>query len=492
MADQPTDANVHQSAAAEVAALFAEQGSAPTIPGMPGEDPAPAAEPQEAAAGETPAAPAAEPSDEEVFGELDLGDVGVDDDEPRTPSGPPNPISDADIAEMRSILGEKSEGFTRDQLKVLHDKIIFGTEKGHRYRTAMKTVRDAEQALGREITSPDDILQYAQGAQTLDAMVSAVKSGEQGAAGVLRELMIDSRGQEYPWAQNIRNAARSLVSADLDAQVQSARTEATSGLVDTLAARAANHFANGEKDNGAAWLDAANRVNFLLHGEAHPKRGEIAQGRYERGASAPPAPGPQPVPSTKPGAPPAQADEDPEKARMRQEIEQYRLGQLRAQAESWGDQADGTVSEMASKALAPLKQLVDAGQLEQRIYDREVEDYVDRIYNNIGPELRDIGMKAQQAIKTGQTQSLSWLQGQFKQRVAQAVRQTRIEFLTPYKQRIVELSGRAATAQTRTKQAGASTEATGGGTPAAPTVNTKLPPGDRDGNAAWVRQQLLG
>lgn len=465
----------------------------PAAPAAP-----PAAPPADGSAPETPPDPAApadptaeaapEPSDEELFGDPEIPWEAADDD-PETPaaaeSAVPNPLSESDVDEMKAILGKGADKLSRDELKTLHDKAIFGTERGMRYRTAYKTVRDLEASLGRSITGPDSLLPYIQSGQTFDQMVEAIKSSPVGARDVLVRLTQNSRGEQYPWADHIREAAEGMFGPDTSSIADQAKQSAVVDLTEQLAERAADHFRNGEKESGQVWLDTLNRVYFTQTGQPHPRRAEIMQGRYERTA-------PAPAGAPDPARPASEADpnDDPEKAELRARLARLEQGTLRSRADQWGATADDIFQTTAKAALAPIKKLADSGVIAERVYNAEVSNYVERLYSEVGQDLQSIGQKALQAIQGGDEQSLAWLASQLKAKAAGAMKQTRIEFLSQYRQQIQESNGRAKAAQTRTEQAGSRTEPISGGNPASPTVSTKQPPGDHEGRVNWLANRL--
>lgn len=505
--DGQSDSTQIQSNAATLKALLSEPAPTP-IPGQPIPEVAEAApaSPEGAPAGgregagsdtddpsapKPPAEPPAEPTDEEVFGSPELAwesDDPVDEAQPSDQSFEPSGLTSDDITEVKAILGDGSKELTRDQINRLQMTLFNRSRRGQRYNTAFKVVRSVEQALNREISDPNEILSRLRDADTLDEMVQTMRTGPQGARQVLEELMRSGDGREYPWAQHVRAAAREILGSDIESTRQQAAQSEYERLVDTAAQRAATNFRNDDKDAGQWWLDLANKLYYVNNGEAHPNRAEIRQGRYEpkaaqlNGNGGPNGAAPQNSPAEQPSS-------DPEKEALRQQLAQHRNMVFRQSLDGWARAADGIVMTAAEEALKPLKTLVSQGVINDRVYDAERQAYFGQLYDALGPAVADIGRKAYAALQRGDSRQLDFLKREMQGQVGKAMAATRIQFLSPYKDKVLAASARTKQTQTRQAAAGEKTEASGVG-PAAPAAVAKGPTGDRDGNLNYLKSLM--
>lgn len=430
----------------------------------------------------SPEAVAAE-SDEELFGDVKLPwDEETSDLEELDESGDPDGGLTAEkIAEITQLMGDGSKGLSRQQKLDLHREIFVKTTRGRRYHEAFKTIRTIEGALGREIDSPDVILNHVRSARTLDEMVGALRAGPDGAKRLLHDLTHTSDGRAYPWAQHVVDAAKDLVGGEFEAARKSGGDATYSQLIDEIAERAAESYANGDKDSGNYFLNGLNVLHFMRHGKAHPQRQAIMGGRYERAAA-----------SADPAAPTRQEPEqNPDIERLRRENDQLRNGNVQSRLEGFGNEMDDAITLSAQTSLAPLKDLAARGVIPQHFYDMEVNSLFDRIMDSIGPQAAQLGRQVIAAVKANDAAGVSYLRKELQTLVGRAARTQRVEVLNRYREQIAQSNARVKETQARQTSAGTKTEAATPGSPSAPLASPHEPPGTVKGNKQWLKDSIF-
>lgn len=446
--------------------------------------------------GQPPVAPVdgapAEPTDEELFGDYTPVDAtGEDfDDDDLSPADDNADdgvgLTPEEAREVRELLGDESKQMSRTELKKLHRSLFVRHARGRRYHESFKTIREVEQALGREITSPQQILDHVRRSNALDQITQNLRSGREGARQVLLELMRYPDGREYTWAQDVKDAAQDILAPNLEQMREQASQAAYENLIDTLADRAASNFRNGEKDTGQWWLQGLNVLYHMRNGTAHPNRAEIMQGRYDRktasnGSAAAEPPAPQ------------QTAVDPEKEALRRRVAQIENQSFSNQLEQWSQQADAVARANAERALSPLKALVDAGALTQRMYELEVEDLFSTVLDDTGRDAAILGQRLKQAVANRDAAAQDFLRKEWSGMVGRAVQKRRLEVLGRHRDTIKAANARTQQAQTRQVEAANKTEIPAGGGSPAPVVSDRLPTsGKVADNAAFLRGVMNG
>lgn len=465
------------------------EAGGPVPPTPPAQAPAPVADPSAPVDPNAPPAQEAAPlSDAQVFGEVQLPWESPDtQDLDATPSSSDG-LSEADIAEVKALIGGN---ITNDEAKKLHSKIFLGSSRGRRYHEAFKMVRDLGEKIGRDVT-PELLESSLRSAATMDELLGTLRQGgPDGARQVMAELTRRRNGDDYPWAEHVRSAARDMLAPEMATLREQAASTEYDRLYNLVGARAAAAFRNKQDQQGSWYFGALNVLHFLKHGESYPEPLKITkEGQWEpRNGAASAASGvPAPNPAPAPGQP---ASADPEKERLRQELERYRQGELSSAAESWGAQASDVISSAALSALAPLKLLADSNVILPRAYEAEITNYENELWQQLGPEVKRIGAEARKALNQNDKGRLDFLHKQLQQATGRAVKATYVKFLSPYRDAIVRANGAAAQTQQRQVQAGEKTEATAGGGPSSPVVTPRFSDGTKAGDAAHIRS-LLG
>lgn len=442
--------------------------------------------------GGAPAEPPAEAAAEDDPFEMDLELPGEEegplDEEPKDPEA----AAGGDPAdEIKAILGDGSKKLNRDERDRLHDIVFLGTERGKRYHSSYKFKRDLDKAFGRDV-DPQFLMDRVSRGQELDGMIQSLQSGDEGAKAVFETWLRGSNGQDRPWAEGIRSAAREALAPEFEAARAESASRALTDVLDELSSRAADAYAAADKDNAAWMLNGANAIHTLLTGRRHPQIDQIVRGKYERGQISLQRNGAAPTPTAAapkqdPQAPP---QTDPERERLLRENEALRMERLRGATSDVGYQLDTIMEATVAKGLAPLEKMVEKGIVTKGIYDAALLSYQQTVEQKVGPESARIGRIALDAIRRGDAAQLEFCKRELQSAVNKVVRETYKEALEPYRGLIQRSNGQTRETQARQLQAGQRTEPTAASPGAAPSVKPKMPDGTVDGNANWLAASL--